>query len=156
MALSDPIAEHFREHVFWGGLTYNAHPMCLAADLAAIEVLIDEGMIENAARMAAVMRGHMERMKARHRCVKEHRDIGLFGTIELQKNTRGDRLVPYAGSHPAMAKLGAFLKENGFFTVLQWNLLMCNPPLCIDEPQTAEALEIIDRGLALVDEVVED
>jgi taurine--2-oxoglutarate transaminase len=156
MALSDPIAEHFREHVFWGGLTYNAHPMCLAAALAAIEVLIDEGMIENAARMGAVMRGHMERMKARHRCVKEHRNIGLFGTIELQKNTRGDRLVPYAGSHPAMAKLGAFLKENGLFTVLQWNLLMCNPPLCIDEPQMAEAFEIIDRGLALVDEVVED
>ncbi|MGA1468478.1 MAG: aminotransferase class III-fold pyridoxal phosphate-dependent enzyme, partial [Phycisphaerales bacterium] len=156
MALSDPIAEHFREHVFWGGLTYNAHPMCLAAALAAIEVLIDEGMIENAARMGAVMRGHMERMKARHRCVKEHRNIGLFGTIELQKNTRGERLVPYAGSHPAMAKLGAFLKENGLFTVLQWNLLMCNPPLCIDEPQMAEAFEIIDRGLALVDEVVED
>jgi taurine--2-oxoglutarate transaminase len=156
MALSDPIAEHFREHVFWGGLTYNAHPMCLAAALAAIEVLIDEGMIENAARMGAVMRGHMERMKTRHRCVKEHRNIGLFGTIELQKNTRGERLVPYAGSHPAMAKLGAFLKENGLFTVLQWNLLMCNPPLCIDEPQMAEAFEIIDRGLALVDEVVED
>jgi taurine--2-oxoglutarate transaminase len=156
MALSDPIAEHFREHVFWGGLTYNAHPMCLAAALAAIEVLIDEGMIEDAARMGAVMRGHMERMKARHRCVKEHRNIGLFGTIELQKNTRGERLVPYAGSHPAMAKLGAFLKENGLFTVLQWNLLMCNPPLCIDEPQMAEAFEIIDRGLSLVDEVVED
>ncbi|MGA1057477.1 MAG: aminotransferase class III-fold pyridoxal phosphate-dependent enzyme [Phycisphaerales bacterium] len=156
MALSDPIAEHFREPGFWGGLTYNAHPMCRAAALAAIEVLIDEGMIENAARMGAVMRGHMERMKARHRCVKEHRNIGLFGTIELQKNTRGERLVPYAGSHPAMAKLGAFLKENGLFTVLQWNLLMCNPPLCIDEPQMAEAFEIIDRGLALVDEVVED
>ena len=156
MALSDPIADHFRENVFWGGLTYNAHPMCLAAALAAIEVLLDEGMIENAARMGEVMRGHMERLAAKHRCVKEHRNIGLFGTIELQKNTRGERLVPYAGSHPVMAKLGAFLKDNGLFTVLQWNLVMCNPPLCIDEAQMAEAFEIIDRGLDLVDEVVED
>jgi taurine--2-oxoglutarate transaminase len=98
----------------------------------------------------------MERLAAKHRCVKEHRNIGLFGTIELQKNTRGERLVPYAGSHPVMPKLGAFLKENGLFTVLQWNLVMCNPPLCIDEAQMAEAFEIIDRGLDLVDEVVED
>ncbi|MDA0974655.1 MAG: aminotransferase class III-fold pyridoxal phosphate-dependent enzyme [Phycisphaerales bacterium] len=156
MALSDPIADHFRENVFWGGLTYNAHPLCLAAALAAIEVLLDEGMIENSARMGDVMRGHMERLAAKHRCVKEHRNIGLFGTIELQKNTRGERLVPYAGSHPVMPKLGAFLKENGLFTVLQWNLVMCNPPLCIDEAQMAEAFEIIDRGLDLVDEVVED
>jgi len=156
MALSDPIAEHFRANVFWGGLTYNAHPMCLAAALAAIEVLIDEGMIENAARMGEVMRRHMARLKSRHRCIKEHRNLGLFGTIELQKNVRGERLVPYAGSHPIMPKLGAFLKENGLFTVLQWNLVMCNPPLCIDEAQMAEAFEIIDRGLDLVDEVVED
>ena len=155
MALSDPIANHFRENVFWGGLTYNAHPMCLAAALAAIEVLLDEGMVENSARMGEVMRGHMARLAAKHRCVKEHRNIGLFGTIELQKNTRGERLVPYAGSHPAMAKLGGFLKENGLFTVLQWNLLMCNPPLSIDEAQMAEAFDIIDRGLDLVDEVVE-
>ncbi len=31
MGVSDPIADHFRENVFWGGLTYNAHPLCLAA-----------------------------------------------------------------------------------------------------------------------------
>ena len=34
MAVSDRIANHFRENVFWGGLTYNAHPLCLASALA--------------------------------------------------------------------------------------------------------------------------
>jgi len=89
MAVSDRIANHFRENVFWGGLTYNAHPLCLASALAAVNALVEEGMVENAARMGQVMRGHMERLAKKHRCIKEHRNIGLFGTIELRKNSEG-------------------------------------------------------------------
>lgn len=155
MGLSDRIANHFRENVFWGGLTYNAHPMCLAAAEAVIQVLEEEKLVENAAKMGDVMRGHMARMKEKHRCVREHRNIGLFGTIELRKNSKNERLVPYAGSHPVMAKLGKFFREEGLFTVLQWSTVMCNPPLSIDEKGIAEAFEIIDRGLSLVDEVYE-
>lgn len=155
MAVTDRIANHFRENVFWGGLTYNAHPMCLAAAEAAIEVLIDEHMIENAARMGEVMRGHMAAMMKKHRCVREHRNIGLFGLIELRKNAKNELLVPYNGSHPVMPKLGKFFRESGLFTVIQGSGVMCNPPLCINESQMAEAFEIIDRGLALVDEVFE-
>lgn len=153
MGVSDPIAEHFREHVFSGGLTYNAHPMCLATALAVIEVLEEEHLVERAARMGEVMRGHMELMAKRHRCVREHRNLGLFGLIELRKNAKNERLVPYNGSHPAMAALGRFFKENGLFTMLQWSTVMCNPPLTITEAEMAEAFEIVDRGLALVDEV---
>lgn len=155
MALSDRIANHFRENVFWGGLTYNAHPMCLAAAEAAIDVLIDEGMIENAAAMGKVMRRHMDAMQQKHRCVRECRNAGLFGIIELRKNSRNDYLVPYGGSHPVMAKVGKHFRENGLFTVLQWGGVMCNPPLCINEQQIAEAFAIIDQGLAMVDEVFE-
>jgi taurine--2-oxoglutarate transaminase len=155
MAVSDRIANHFRENVFWGGLTYNAHPMCLAAALAAIDVLIDEKMVENSARMGEVMRGHMARVAAKHPSVRGHRNIGLFGLIELRKNSKNERLVPYAGAHPVMGKLGKFFKDNGLFTVLQWSTVMCNPPLCIDEKQLAEAFEIVDQGLSIVDGVYE-
>jgi taurine---2-oxoglutarate transaminase len=155
MAVSDKIADHFRENVFWGGLTYNAHPMCLAAAEAVIEVLIDEGMVDNSAKMGEVMRGHMARLAAKHPSVREHRNIGLFGIIELRKNSKNERLVPYAGTHPVMAKLGKFFKEEGLFTVLQWGGIMCNPPLCITEAQIEEAMGIIDRGLDLIDEVYE-
>ena len=155
MAVSDRIAAHFQDNVFWGGLTYNAHPLCMACALAAVNVIVEEGMVEHSAHMGTVMRGHMERLAKKHRCIKEHRNIGLFGTIELQKNAAGERLVPYAGSHPVMGKLGTFYRDNGLFTVLQWNLVMCNPPLCITEQQMAESFDIIDRGLDLVDAVFE-
>lgn len=152
MAVSDRIAAHFREKVFPGGLTYNAHPMCLAAAAAAIEVLIDEGMVENSARMGERMQEQMARLASRHVCVRGHRNIGLFGLVELQKNSSGELLVPYNGSHPAMAQLGRFFRENGLFTLLQGSTVMCNPPLCINEAQLADAFAIIDRGLELVDQ----
>ncbi len=156
MAVSDPIAQHFRENVFWGGLTYNAHPLCMGCALAAINVIVEEKLVENSARMGELMRSHMERMAAKHRCVRVHRNIGLFGLIELRKNAAGDRLVPYAGSHPVMAQLGKFFRDNGLFTVLQWGTVMCNPPLSINAAQLRESFDIIDRGLDLVDSVVTD
>ena len=155
MAVSDPIANHFRENVFWGGLTYNAHPLCMACALAAVNVIVEEKLVENSARMGDVMHKHMERLAAKHRCVREHRNIGLFGLIELRQNSAGERLVPYGGSHPVMGKLGKFLKDNGLFTVLQWSTVMCNPPLTITEEQMQVSFEIIDRGLTIVDEVFE-
>jgi adenosylmethionine-8-amino-7-oxononanoate aminotransferase len=35
--------------MYWGGLTYNSHPLACAAAIAVIEVMQGEGMIENAA-----------------------------------------------------------------------------------------------------------
>jgi len=32
---------------------------------------------------------------------------------------------------------------------------MCNPPLCINEAQIAEAFEVIDRGLDITDSYYE-
>jgi taurine--2-oxoglutarate transaminase len=155
MAVSDPIAAHFKDNVFWGGLTYNAHPVCLASALAVIEVLEQDKLVENAARMGEVMRAEALKLKAKHPSVKETRNIGLFGLVEIQKNSKGERLVPYAGSHPAMAKVGKFLRDEGLFTMLQWSTIMTNPPLCVTEAQMKEGFEIIDRALKITDEVFE-
>jgi adenosylmethionine-8-amino-7-oxononanoate aminotransferase len=54
----------------------------------------------------------MAALAQRHRSVRECRNIGLFGTIELRKNANNERLVPYNGTHPVMAKLSKFLRDN--------------------------------------------
>jgi taurine--2-oxoglutarate transaminase len=36
MGVRDKIADHFRNNVFWGGLTYNAHALCLATAEAVL------------------------------------------------------------------------------------------------------------------------
>ncbi len=155
MAVSDPIAEFFRKNVFWGGLTYNAHPFCLAVAHAAIDVLINEGMIENAAKLQHVMRAEMDRLQAKHPSFKEGRALGLFGMVDLQKNSKGDPLAPYNGSSEAMNKLGKFFKEEGLFTFIRWWNFTCNPPLCITEAQLRECFAIVDRGLDITDQYFE-
>jgi len=151
MAISDAIAAHFQENVFWGGLTYNSHCLSLATAEAVLEVVEEEGLVENSAKMGAVMRAHMERMQAKHPSVRGFRSIGLFGMIDIQRNQRGDRMAPYNGSHPAMKALGKHFRDNNLFTFVRWGSFMCNPPLCITEAQLAAAFEIVDRGLDITD-----
>ena len=56
MGVSDPIAEYFKTNVFWGGLTYNSHPLALRTAEAAIDVMLEENMLENATKLGKVMR----------------------------------------------------------------------------------------------------
>jgi len=155
MAVSDRIAEHFRDNTFWGGLTYNSHAFALATAEAVIRVIIDEGLVDKAASMQTVMREEMDRLTEKHPSVKTGRCIGLFGMMDVQKNAAGDPLVPYNGSHPAMAKFGQALRDNGLFTFVRWSSFMCNPPLVITEEQLREGFAIIDDALAITDEAFE-
>ncbi len=152
VAMRDPIADYFRENVFWGGLTYNSHALCLATAHAAIDALIEDGCIENAARLGPIMRGHMERLAQKHPSVRGYRQIGLFGMMDVQK-PGGEPIAPYNGSHPKMAEMSRFFRDNGLFTFVRWGSFMCNPPLCITEEQLAEGFAIIDRALEIPDQL---
>jgi taurine--2-oxoglutarate transaminase len=151
MGVSDPIAEHFRTNVFWGGLTYNSHGVGLAAAEAVIRVMQEDGLVERATTMGAVMRAHMDEMARKHPCVKEARNIGMFGMVDLQKNAAGDRMAPYNGTSPAMQELAAHFRREGLFTFVRWGSFMCNPPLTISEEEMETGFAIIDRGLDLCD-----
>lgn len=155
MGVSDRIADHFRKNVFWGGLTYNSHPVGLATAEAVIKVMQEERMVENAARLEAVMRSEMARLQAKHPSVMEGRALGLFGMIDLRKDSKNTPLAPYNGSHPAMNKLAGFFRENGLFTFTRWNNFTCNPPLCITEAELKHGFAIIDRGLEITDAAFE-
>src|SRR5256714_2777792 len=80
------IADHFQKNVFYGGLTYNSHPLACAAALATIAVYDEDNLIENARRMGTVMRGLLEDLESRHPSVGATRNIGLFGIVELVRD----------------------------------------------------------------------
>ena len=75
------IADHFKEKVFYGGLTYNSHPLGCAAALATIAVYEEDNLIERARSMGLLMRKMLEDLKAKHPCVGDVRSIGLFGAV---------------------------------------------------------------------------
>jgi taurine---2-oxoglutarate transaminase len=155
MGVSDAIADHFRENTFWGGLTYNAHALCCATAIAVIEVMRDEGLVENAARLGDVMREQLQRLQAKHVSVKATRNIGLFGIVELQSDSKGTPFATYNGSHPAVTELGKRFRDEGLFTMLRWNSFFCNPPLSITEHELVQGFEMIDRALDATDRVFE-
>jgi taurine--2-oxoglutarate transaminase len=146
------LAEAFRDRMFPGGLTYNSHPMGCAAALATLQVYEEDGLIENAARMGAVMRTLMDDLAVRHPSVGATRNIGLFGIVELIRNRKTrEPLAPFNGTSEPMAALGKFFRQEGLYTFVRWNTFFANPPLCITEAQLREAFAIIDRGLAITD-----
>ena len=112
---------------FWGGLTYNSHALSLATAEAVIDVMLEEKLVENAAKLGKVMRSEMDRLQAKHPSVREGRCIGLFGMMDVQKNSSGERIASYNSNHPAMLKLNQFFRDNGLFTYIRWGSFMCNP-----------------------------
>ena len=149
------IADHFQKNVFYGGLTYNSHPLACAAALATIAVYEEDNLIERARSMGQVMRGLLEDLQSRHPSVGATRNIGLFGIVELVRNPKTlEPMAPFNGTSPEMQALGKHFRQEGLYTFVRWNTFFTNPPLCITEDELREAFAIIDKGLDITDQAV--
>ena len=143
-----PIADHFRERVFQGGLTYNSHTLACAAALATLQVYEEDDLIGNARRQGQVMSTLLSDLAARHRSVGAVRSIGLFGIVELVKDQATKTpLAPFGGTSDDMKRLGKIFREEGLYTFTRWHTFFTNPPLCITEAELREGFDIIDRAL---------
>ena len=155
VAMGGRIAAHFDKNVFFGGLTYNAHPMSLAAAEACLQVMIDDDMVGHTQRMGRVLSELHQEMKRKHPSVGDVRSIGLFGVLELVKNrATKEPMAPFNGTSPEMQKVGAFLRQEGVYVFINWNNLFTNPPLCITEEQLRQSFLLIDRALEITDAAV--
>jgi taurine--2-oxoglutarate transaminase len=142
------IAEHFENNVFFGGLTYNSHPLACAAALATLSVYEDENLIARAKKTGEVMKRLLSDLEARHDIVGGTRSIGLFGIVELVKSKKTlEPLAPYNGTSDAMTRLAKFFRQEGLYTFVRWNNFFTNPPLTISEEELRHGFDIIDRGL---------
>ena len=157
VAMRRHIADHFDQKMFYGGLTYSSHPVSLAAALATIRVYEEDGLIENAARMGVVLRGHHQRLAAKHPSVGAHRSLGLFGILDLVR-TRDPwtPMTPFNGTSDEMKAIGRHFRDHGLYTLLANNSIHTNPPLCITEDELAHGFEIIDAALDIADQAVTD
>jgi taurine---2-oxoglutarate transaminase len=156
VAMRPSIADAFETKMFYGGLTYSSHPVSLAAALATINVYEEDDLIGNAARLGPVMQQHHERLAAKHPSVGAHRNLGLFGIIDLVRSRDPwTPMTPFNGTSDEMKAVGKSLREQGLYTFIANNSIHTNPPLCITEEQLGEGFEIIDRALDAADQAVE-
>jgi len=134
----------------WGpgshGSTFGGNPVSCAAALATLK-LIEEGYMENAARMGDHIMTILRQMQASHPIMGDVRGKGLMIGIELVKdpntrepaNAERDALVLHAFER------GLLLLGAGESTVR----LM--PPLMVDPTTTEEALGILEDSISAIE-----
>ena len=152
VAMRSKVAEFFNDTVYQGGLTYNGHPLSLAAAIANIRVMQEDGLIERARAMGPVLARHLREMGEAHPSVGDVRSIGLFGVIELVRDRRTrEPMAPFNGSSPEMDAVRKRLLERGLFLYTHWHTLLIIPPLIITQEQLAEGFRLIDEALEITD-----
>jgi len=124
--------------------TFGGNPVCCAAALATI-ALLEEGLIENAARMGAHIRSRIDGWPARFPTVGQVRGLGLMIGIEMVRDQQSrekapqirDRVVDLAFERGLLV-LGA--GEN--------SIRLC-PPLVVTRDQCDFAVETLEACLKL-------
>ncbi|MEV5462164.1 aspartate aminotransferase family protein [Streptomyces cellulosae] len=159
VAISAEIAATFATRPYPGGLTYSGHPLACAAAVATINVMEEEGVVENAASLGASVVGPgLRELAGRHPSVGEVRGTGMFWAVELvrDRETR-EPLVPYNASGEANAPMAAFAaaaKKAGLWPFVNMNRTHVVPPLNTSEAELKEGLAALDAALSVADEYV--
>jgi taurine--2-oxoglutarate transaminase len=149
------IAEYFEKHVYYGGLTYNSHPLACAAAIATLDVYIEDGLIERSSQMGELMGAHHQALLRNHPSVGAVRNIGLFGVLELVRDrTTMEPMAPFNGTSDEMRAIDRYLLDHGVYTMVRWSDVMTNPPLCITEAQLDEGFAVINEALTIADRSV--
>jgi 4-aminobutyrate aminotransferase len=127
----------------FGHYTHEKNPVTARAALTTIEIIEDEGLVDNAARVGAVALARLADMKARHGAIGDVRGRGLLIGIELVT----DRASKEPTNDLAEAVMYAALDRGLSFKTTMGNVLTLTPPLTVTEPQMLAALDIIDAAL---------
>ncbi|QKJ31283.1 aspartate aminotransferase family protein [Mucilaginibacter mali] len=135
---SNEVMSALKENPILGHITtFGGHPVCCAAGLASLEVLLNENLIDTVASKEALFRQLLV-----HPAIKEVRGKGLMLAIELADFDTNKKIIDRCIA-------------NGVIT--DWFLHCSNsmriaPPLIITEEQIREAcgviLEAMDHGIA--------
>jgi len=155
VAMRPQIADFFNDRVYQSGLTYNAHPISLAAAIANIQVMQEDRIVEHTAEMGPVLHRLLTDLGEQHPSVGEVRSIGLFGVIELVRNRQTkEPLAPYDGASPEMVAIRKYLFDHGLYLYSHWHTLLVIPPLIINQEQLEEGFTLLDKALEISDQAV--
>ena len=158
LMVSDKIAAKFDTTPMMIGLTYNAHPVAMAAALAVINIYESDHLIENTRQMSVYMESKIEAMRSSHPSMGTFRNTGLLGCLDILKNKKtGELIAPYNASGDDLKitnQIAAKIRELGLYTFVRWGYIFIAPPLCITKNQIDEGLAIISEALKIADEAL--
>jgi alanine-glyoxylate transaminase / (R)-3-amino-2-methylpropionate-pyruvate transaminase len=128
--------------------TFGGNPVSMAAGLAVLEVIEEDGLQENARRVGTRLLQGLRRLQAQHRLIGEVRGLGLMLGVELvaDRATRQPATVQTLEVLEAAREMGVLLGKGG----LDGNVLRIKPPMCITIQDADFAVDVLDRALARV------
>ncbi|MCW5771047.1 MAG: aspartate aminotransferase family protein [Rhodospirillaceae bacterium] len=130
----------------FGHYTHEKNPVTCRAALATIEIIEDEKLVENAAKVGAFALGRLHDMQRRHALIGDVRGRGLLLGIELVT----DRATKAPAKDAAEAVMYAALDRGLSFKTTMGNVLTLTPPLVVTETEMAQALDILASCLGEV------
>lgn len=136
--------------------TFGRNNLAMACGLAALEVIDDEALVENAARMGQLLRERIEGLRAKHSFIKEVRGQGLMIAIEFHEPTEFRMRVAWKLLHkvdkvlfPQMV-VTQLLARHRILTQVAghaMDVLKIMPPLMIGEREVARFVSALDEVL---------
>jgi 4-aminobutyrate aminotransferase len=127
----------------FGHYTHEKNPVTARAALTTIQIIEDEGLVENAARVGAVALERLGDMMRRVSAIGDVRGRGVVLGIEIVRS----RETREANPDLAEAVLYRALDAGLSFKTTMGNVLTLTPPLVVSEAQMLQALAIIEEAI---------
>jgi len=118
--------------------TFAGNPLSCSAGIATIDSIIEEKLVENAAKVGNVFKNGLFQLKENHRIVRDVRGLGLMLALELRFDIKD---ILFDG-----------IKEGLLMLYSGRNIIRLLPPLVLDEVKVAKTLSIMDKLLTKEEE----
>lgn len=120
------------------GYTYSAHPVACAAGLAALNVLVDDGLIDNVRAMSAKFEEAVHSLKGSP-FVTDIRNYGLAAGISLEHYPGEPLRRPF--------EVGLKCLEKGFYVRWGGDTIQLAPPFIVNETQIDDLINAVGESL---------
>jgi len=159
-ATNSAIADFFEDHWLPVSGTFSAHPLGMAAGLAAIDEYQQRNLIPKAKELGNYVAKRLEEIKREHTSVGDVRGLGLFWAVEIVKNRVTKEPFnssdDYLEGRPLMVhNVARKMMEMGVYIYTGVvSTIIISPPLIISKEEIDRGLGALDEALKVVDKEV--
>jgi putrescine aminotransferase len=134
---------------FAHGFTYSGHPTACAVGLRNLQILEDEGLVEQAAEKGAYLQERLQKLRS-HEIVGDVRGLGLVAGVELVRDRATKEHFDVAAGAARRVWLAA-LEQGVIVRPLPGDVLAMSPPFVISNEQIDRMVTVLDSALAKVE-----
>ncbi len=125
--------------------TFGGNPVCMAAGLAVIDVIDEDGLQENSRVVGGRLKAGLQKLMKEHRLIGDVRGMGLMLGVELVRDraTRQPAKEETLQVLEEAREMGVLIGKGG----LDGNVIRMKPPMCITAADADFALDVMHRAL---------